>query len=210
MMSAPTRHPMIEAYLDDLRQAAARLPRSQRAELVAEIAAHVEAGLPSAPTDAEVRNLLDDLGHPDDIVEAAAGPAPSPGAAGAPDWLPLVLGVAGLATMPLPFLGLPLGIAAIVTGVMARRRARSLGHPRGMATAGLILGISAVVLPVAVFLSLFGVSTGGVSEGGEVIDVEVEQFDQLDQGGADFDLDAEPDGLPSDPDSSQLPGPDDR
>jgi hypothetical protein len=47
------------------------LPRHQRDELLAEIRDHLDAGITAGATEADVRNLLDDLGSPEAIVAAA-------------------------------------------------------------------------------------------------------------------------------------------
>lgn len=75
-----TLHPLAEDYLGRLEHASWALPGPERAELLSEIRGHLEAGLTPASTDAEVRNLLDELGTPEDIVAAAQA---------TPDGLPL-------------------------------------------------------------------------------------------------------------------------
>ena len=72
-----TAQPLVDDYLGRLEQAARPLPRRQRDELVAEIRAHLDAGLEQTATEAEVRNLLDDLGEPADIVAAAQPDSPA-------------------------------------------------------------------------------------------------------------------------------------
>lgn len=58
----------------------------------------------------------------------------------------LTLGIVGLFTTTL-FIGFALGIAAVVTGVSARGRARREGtHEGGMAVAGIVLGVIATVV----------------------------------------------------------------
>ena len=66
-----TLHPLAEDYLRRLDQVSWPLPGPERAELLAEIRGHLEAGLTPGSTDADVRNLLDELGTPEDIVAAA-------------------------------------------------------------------------------------------------------------------------------------------
>jgi hypothetical protein len=74
-----TLHPLAEDYLRRLEHASWSLPGPERTELLAEIRGHLEAGLTPASTDADVRNLLDELGAPEDIVAAAqASPDGSP------------------------------------------------------------------------------------------------------------------------------------
>jgi len=68
-----TLHPLAEDYLRRLEHAAWSLPGHDRAELLAEIRGHLQAGLTPESTDADVRNLLDELGAPEDIIAAAHG-----------------------------------------------------------------------------------------------------------------------------------------
>ncbi|CCH27501.1 hypothetical protein ABZ816_41785 [Actinosynnema sp. NPDC047251] len=70
MNSSVERHPLVLAYLDALRREAAPLPRSRREELAGEIQSHIEVVLPPEPTEAEVRNVLERLGTPEEIVDA--------------------------------------------------------------------------------------------------------------------------------------------
>jgi uncharacterized membrane protein len=70
MMTTST-HPLAADYLRRLERAAGVLPRRQRDELVAEIRDHLDAGITTDATEADVRNLLDDLGSPEAIVAAA-------------------------------------------------------------------------------------------------------------------------------------------
>lgn len=65
---------LVQNYLERLRQAADRLPPERSAELVAEIREHIDAAVAAgeAGTEAELRDLLDRLGDPEEIVAAAA------------------------------------------------------------------------------------------------------------------------------------------
>jgi hypothetical protein len=59
----------------------------------------------------------------------------------------LVLGVlAVLFSFFCALIGIPMAVAAIVMGVKGRQRARMSGLPSGVPTAGLVLGIVAIVL----------------------------------------------------------------
>jgi len=68
-----TAHPLVEGYLRSLDGAAKVLPRRERDELVAEIRAHLDEAVPPGASEADVRNALDALGAPWDIVAAAGG-----------------------------------------------------------------------------------------------------------------------------------------
>lgn len=158
-MSSTPRHPLAQEYLDDLRRAAARLPRTQRRELVAELSDHVDAATAAARSDADIRNLLDDLGDPVDIVNEAAPPPTDVGPTGV---LALVLG--GLALLmnllwpllgiPLGLVGIPLGLVALVLGIRARRHARRDGNSTATATTGVVLGAANVALPILLVTTL--------------------------------------------------------
>lgn len=65
-----TLHPLAEEYLERLDRAAAHLPRVRRRELVDEIEAHLLEALGPEATEADVRNALDRLGSPEEIVDA--------------------------------------------------------------------------------------------------------------------------------------------
>jgi uncharacterized membrane protein len=64
---------LVHTYLDHLRSEAAVLPPGRRAELLAEIQAHLAEArrAPGGDTDIAVLTLLDRLGSPEEIVAAA-------------------------------------------------------------------------------------------------------------------------------------------
>jgi hypothetical protein len=69
------------------------------------------------------------------------------------DLVSLVLGIAGFITIwsPIPPLGMVLGVAAIYTGLRARRSLKASqdgGQGSKMAVAGLILGVVDLLLPL--------------------------------------------------------------
>ena len=149
-----TTDPLADDYLRRLDAAASALPAHQREELVSEIRGHLQEGLRQAPAgdEAAVRNLLERLGPPEEIVSAATDPA-------APDQLvgafretngsaivSVVLGV-------LWFAGIG-SLLALVFGYRARRQIKnSAGAQKGsgLATAGIILGwIGIAILAIVV------------------------------------------------------------
>jgi hypothetical protein len=76
---------LISAYLGRLEAAAWPLPPSRRSELTAEVREHIETALAEAGSrdEVSVRNVLDRLGRPEDIVAAeveAGGGRTTPGA----------------------------------------------------------------------------------------------------------------------------------
>jgi uncharacterized membrane protein len=74
---------LIRDYLGRLDEAAARLPAHRRAELAAEVRDHIDAALAEAGRSDEVtvRNILERLGSPEEIVAGEAGTAVPPSAA---------------------------------------------------------------------------------------------------------------------------------
>jgi hypothetical protein len=68
---------LIDDYLRRLEHAAAHMQRARRTELVAEIRGHIETALDQeqAAGEAAVRNVLDRLGPPEEIVQAAEPPS---------------------------------------------------------------------------------------------------------------------------------------
>lgn len=79
-MTTSSLHPLAGQYLERLERAAARVPRARRAELLAEIEAHLADAIPPDASDADALNVLERLGAPEEIVDAEA---PSPAAAAA-------------------------------------------------------------------------------------------------------------------------------
>jgi hypothetical protein len=146
--------PLVDDYLRRLDAAASALPAHRREELVSEIRDHLQEALRQAPAsdEAAVRNLLERLGPPDEIVSAAADQVP-PGHLVAPyretngsAIVSVVLGV-------LWFAGIG-SVLALVFGYRARREIKnSGGSQKGstLATVGIILGwIGIAILLIAV------------------------------------------------------------
>jgi hypothetical protein len=81
-----TMHPLAEDYLSRLELAARALPPHDRDELLAELRSHLESGLADGASDADVRNMIQELGTPEDIVAAAqSGADDAPVTGGAPE-----------------------------------------------------------------------------------------------------------------------------
>ncbi|MGN6325735.1 hypothetical protein [Pseudolysinimonas sp.] len=76
-MIASEDHPLVRAWLRRFDASAVRLPEVRRAELRAEVAAHLhEATSPDMP-DGAVRDVLDELGEPAAIVREESAEVPS-------------------------------------------------------------------------------------------------------------------------------------
>jgi len=150
--------PLVEDYLRHLEAVAAVLPEYRRAELLAEIRAHLDEALRQVPAgdEAAVRSMLDRLGSPEEIVAAAAEPVPGG------QFFP-VPPTNGLAIASLLFgifwLGGLGSLAALVLGYRARREIRnSAGFQRGssLATIGIVLGwIGLAALVIAAVAAFF-------------------------------------------------------
>ena len=140
---------LVEDYLRRLDHAAAHLPRARRAELVADNRGHIDTALrqEQAAGEAAVRNVLDRLGPPEDIVEAAR--APTPGA----DQRAGKLEIAALIALLVPFIGWLVGAVLLFASRVWSRRDKLVG-------AGLLL------LPI-VILGLGVVALAGPNGGEE-------------------------------------------
>lgn len=121
MMPAST-HPLVMDYLDRLHRETVRLPADQGRELVADIRGHLDAALEGDPTEAQVRETLDRLGEPAELVDAAGGAQPSPDrGSGAREAAAVVLLLASAFLFVLWPLAVPMWAAGLVLVVLARR-----------------------------------------------------------------------------------------
>lgn len=114
---------LVDDYLSRLEEAAAHLQRSRRAELIAEIREHIEAALreEEAAGEVAVRNVLERLGPPEEIVEAAE---PPPEARQQPTGK---LEVAAMVTLVVPFIGWLFGIAMVLISRAWSNREKTIG-----------------------------------------------------------------------------------
>ncbi len=114
---------LVDDYLSRLEEAAAHLQRSRRAELIAEIREHIEAALreEEAAGEVAVRNVLERLGPPEEIVEAAE---PAPEAEQRPTGK---LEVAAMVTLVVPFIGWLFGIAMVLISRAWSNREKTIG-----------------------------------------------------------------------------------
>ena len=114
---------LIDDYLRRLEHAAAHMQRARRTELVAEIRGHIETALAQeqATSEAAVRNVLDRLGPPEEIVEAAE-PPPPPG-----DRRAGGLEIGALLALILPVIGWMIGTILVFASRVWSRRDKLIG-----------------------------------------------------------------------------------
>jgi len=112
----------VDQYLRALDDAVRPLPRRERDELVMQVTEHIESALPSQPTEADVRNVLDGLGSPADIAAAAGVRAPVV-RRGAREAFALVLLVTGLP----PLIGWVIGLGLLLWSPLWSARQKLLG-----------------------------------------------------------------------------------
>jgi hypothetical protein len=135
-MSTMQADRIVDDYLRRLEAAAAHLQRSRRAELVAEIREHIEAALrqEEAASEAAVRNVLERLGPPEEIVDAAEPrPEAPPSRAGR-------LEIAALVALLVPVIGWLVGPVLVFVSEAWSRRDKLIG---------LALLVALVLLPLA-------------------------------------------------------------
>ena len=131
---------LVDDYMQRLEEAAAHLQRSRRAELVSEIREHIEAALheEEAANETAVRNVLERLGPPEEIVEAAEPP-------GAERVLPTgKLELAALIALVVPVVGWLVGIVLVLASRAWSSREKTIGAlilvPVLLPFLGLVLG----------------------------------------------------------------------
>ncbi|HET6920058.1 MAG TPA: hypothetical protein VFI46_11410 [Jiangellaceae bacterium] len=114
---------LIDDYLRRLEHAAAHMQPARRAELVAEIRGHIDTALrqKQAAGEAEVRNVLERLGPPEDIVEAAEPPSPHTDQRAGP------LEIAALIALIVPFIGWLIGTVLVFASRVWSRRDKLIG-----------------------------------------------------------------------------------
>jgi hypothetical protein len=112
---------LVDDYLRRLEHAAAHMQRARRTELVAEIRGHIETALreEEAAGEAAVRNVLDRLGPPEEIVEAAE-PPPDDRRAGK-------LEIVALIALIVPFIGWLVGTVLVFASRVWSRRDKVIG-----------------------------------------------------------------------------------
>jgi uncharacterized membrane protein len=159
-MTTAARHPLVEDYLKRLWAEAARLPVDQARELVADIDEHLDVALTQDASEAEVRNVLERLGTPRELVSEAGAPTQeqrrSPVSPVAAIWF--------LVVAELTFILFPIAAVFWVVGLIFTFRA-TVWSQREKLLGLLVLGTG---FPAAFFL--MGVSIFAVSGCSQVYD----------------------------------------
>lgn len=152
MMNRVHTNKLVADYLRRLEQAAAPLTQSRRAELVAAIREHIDDALleVGAADEAAVRNVLERLGPPEEIVAAAGPPAGAvTGRAGR-------LEIGGLVALAIPVVGWVVGIPLVLLSQAWAGRDKAIAA---------LLGVSPLLLGVLVMAVGSGGSETGVPVG---------------------------------------------
>jgi hypothetical protein len=140
-MSTVDTNVLVADYLKRLEHAARALPRSRRAELVAEIRAHIDEALRETGSADElaVRNVLERLGPPEEVAAAELPPRPGGGK----------LELAAVILIAVPFVGWILGSTLVAFSRAWTNREK-------------LTGIAICLVPVLVFgLGLLVVGSDG-------------------------------------------------
>ncbi len=140
-----TTHPLADDYLRRFEHAARVLPRSEQKELVGSIRDHLDTAIAHDATEADVRNVLDDLGEPADIV-AAAQPGRVPARRGAREAFAVILLVLGVP----PILGWLVGVGLLLSSPLWTARQKALGilvWPGGLGLLAVGAGLASTALP---------------------------------------------------------------
>jgi HAAS len=113
---------LVDEYLRRLDRAAATLPQTQRIELVTEIREHIAAALhEETRNEVDVRNVLERLGPPEEIVDAARPTAPA-------DARPAGrLEVAALILLVVPLVGWLFGVVLVLVSRAWSAREKAVG-----------------------------------------------------------------------------------
>jgi hypothetical protein len=153
--AAMDHHPMVEAYLADLDRALSGSDPREHAETMSAVREHLTDAVPPDATAEQVRQALDELGPVETIAASTTQSTPSPGRPGT-DRLAisaLIAAVAGmLLLIPVPFIGAPLALIALITGIAHLRTTRQ-GDPLAW-TAVVISALTLAMLMLAIIFLL--------------------------------------------------------
>lgn len=157
------QHPLVRAYLDDLRSALAGVDPRERAETIDAVRDHIGDALADhdEPTDEDVRAVLARLG-PVERIATAATPA-FPKDAAQPVWLPSALLLAAIASLSVvllvPWLAAGVSLACLTASILVLRQTR--GSKGLLRTAAVVSALCLAIVAVMAVLLLGTSSSPG-------------------------------------------------
>lgn len=138
------------------------LPEEQRAALLREAVEQLNRSLASAHTDNDVSTVLASFADPEQVVAASNSVVQADATAGVPSGaLGLYLGVVGMVFLFLPWVGVAIGVLAVLVSGSAFRRRRQHGAGPGVALGGLAAGTVAIVLPLILMAVVSNIEDDG-------------------------------------------------
>lgn len=157
-MRPSSRHPLVQGYYAELKEATAALDEVQRAALLDEAVGQLNVSIPPSATDAEVKLMLESFASPEQVaaawksdVQADALPGVPTGAAG------LYLGVVAMVFLFIPWVSVALGAVGAAFSYRALRRRRAAGAKGGLALGGVAVAIAAVIIQLSITAVLAGI-----------------------------------------------------
>ena len=157
-------HPMVEAYLADLDRALSGSDPREHAETMSAIREHLADAIAPDATAEQVRHALDELGPVETIAASTTQSTSTPGRPGI-DGLAISALIAAAAGMlllvPLPFIGAPLTLIALITGIAHLRTTR-----QGKSLAWTAVVISALTLAISLIFAITLLSVSNTIEPG--------------------------------------------
>jgi uncharacterized membrane protein len=146
-----------DAYLEELKLAAASLPPERRAELLAQISEHLDTELAGVRDAEAAREVLQRLGEPGDVVaEAEVDLQPAdPNRSTAAELIALLL--MGLGSFALPLIAPGVGVLIM--------RSSPRWTPHEIRVSAGIIGVGAIALVALVVLAASGATSGAAITG---------------------------------------------
>jgi hypothetical protein len=162
-MATMTTDRLVEDYVRRLEDAAEHLPEERRTELVLEIREHIDHALSEtgAHDEVAIRNALERLGPPGEIVAAAEPPTPAPPSQRDRSTR---LEYAALIALVVPVFGWVIGLVLVVLSRLWSGREKAVGIALGMLPLllSVVAGTGSVVPSSGDYLALLTILLAGV------------------------------------------------
>lgn len=140
----------VRTYLDELDRALSGLPRDRRTEIVRDIRSHIDVALADRgePSAADVEQVLEELGTPQEIAEAAYAEQPlgRPRMAGRDVFTVIALLIGGIVV---PFIGWVIGVVLLWVSTAWRTKDKVIGTllvPGGLLAPLVLLVVGGLVV----------------------------------------------------------------